>query len=215
MAFSLRTSFIGNLYYRVLRKHLLPWLEKAGATPIQLTLSGVVVAVLVPFGFYLHPAVGLVIMLASGLADSLDGLMARQRNQVSTYGAFLDSSLDRLSDLFFLMGFWILFWDEKGFLGATILFFLCLLSTSMISYVKARAEALGTACDIGILERGVRVLYLAVWALALCLLPGEREWILWTGLGLYTTLTFLTVLQRILHVKKALSDPADTGPQKG
>lgn len=204
MSFSLRSSVLGKWYFQKLQKSLLPWFTERQVTPMQLTLWGAVMAALVPFGFYCHPALGLALILTSGLADSLDGLVARHRKLVSAYGAFLDSSLDRWSDLCFLLGFWVLFWEKTGFLPATALFFMSELFTLMISYVKARSEALGITCNVGLLERGARVLYLVGWALLITVLPQTRPALLWGGLILYTGLSFFTVLQRILHVRKSM-----------
>ena len=204
MAFSLRASYLGRIYDRLLQKHLLPHLEKSRLTPNQMTLVGCGIALLVPLGFFAHPLVGLLLILASGLADSLDGLMARRHRSASRFGAFLDSSLDRLSDFFYLCGFWVLFWNGNHQRLAGLMVFTALLTTVMISYLKARAEALGLACQTGLMERGARVIYLVVWAALIGVMPAHRPLILWLGLFLYLGLTLGTVAQRIRHVRRGL-----------
>lgn len=202
---TLRQYKIVDLYYKLIEKGALPYAQRWSATPDQLTLIGVIIAGLVPLGFWGHPLIGLVLMITSGLIDSLDGLLARRQKQCSRFGAFLDSTLDRLSDFFYLMGFWVRFWPIDRLLFATGLIFMALLFTLLISYVKARAEALGGCCDTGFMERGIRVLYLSVWALVLVLLPSMESITLWWGLGLYCFLTLFTVIQRICMIRRNLN----------
>ena len=204
MVEQLRNTSVGNAFYRVMQHHLLPPIQNSGLTPNQMSFIGVVLALLVPFGFYLHPALGLLLIVASGIADSMDGLLARREAKCSAFGAFLDSSLDRLSDFFYLMGFWTLFWQRPGQTAATLVVFAALLFTLLISYVKARAEALGVDCNVGLMERGVRVIYLIAWALVLTMFSDQRTSLLWGGLVAYGVLTLLTVLQRIRYVGKQL-----------
>lgn len=205
MPFSLRNSTLGSIYCRTLQDKLMPHLCRAGLTPNQLTLLGTAFAVLTPAGFFLHPIVGLVLLSASGIADTLDGLLARDRKQVSRFGAFLDSSLDRISDFFYLSGFWILFWPHGHFLLATTMIFTALVLTLMVSYVKARAEALGTPCQVGLMERSARVVYLLFWTLLLVLFPGHIKKMLWVGLLIYCGLTLATVVQRIFYIRSQMA----------
>jgi CDP-diacylglycerol--glycerol-3-phosphate 3-phosphatidyltransferase len=201
----LRTSPIGNGYYRLLQNRLLPLLNRWGLKPNHLTAAGVVFAALVPPGFYLNPAVGFILMGLSGVADSLDGVMAKNRGSATKEGAFLDSSLDRISDFFYLVGFWVLLLQNGHLMLATALVFAALLLTSMISYVKARAEALGASCKVGFMERGWRTVYLLFWALLVCGLPAHRGVVLWIGLSAYLLLTLQTLAQRIRHIHSQLS----------
>jgi CDP-diacylglycerol--glycerol-3-phosphate 3-phosphatidyltransferase len=198
---SLRRSSIAAYFYRLIERRLLPRLAPLALKPVHYTFLGLLLAVTVPLGFYLHPFIGLLLIGVSGIADTLDGMVARQTNVVSDFGAFLDSSLDRVSDFFYLCGFWILFRDSPYVLSASFLFFLSLLFTVMISYVKARAEGLGADCDRGWMERGWRTVYLIIWAIVICLLPAHRIAVQWVGLVLYLMLTGITVAQRIAHVR--------------
>ena len=202
---TLRRSFLAGPYYRWLDQRILPYVNRLTLSPNEFTLVGVLLAAAVPIGFFLHPVVGLFFMLISGFADTLDGLLARRRNAASVFGAFLDSTLDRISDFFYILGFWILFWNTNRFILASGLIFASSLTTVMISYVKARSEALGGTCGIGWMERGWRTVYLIMWAFLVCVLPPFANLILWAGLDLYFVLTSITLLQRIIYSRKEFS----------
>jgi len=199
---TLRKSFLAEPYYRWLDKRILPHVNQVTLSPNQFTLVGFLLAAAVPIGFFLNPVVGLLFMLISGIADTLDGLLARRRNAASVFGAFLDSTLDRISDFFYLFGFWILLWNANRFILASGLIFASSFATVMISYVKARSEALGGTCSIGLMERGWRTIYLIIWAFLICVLPPFVDMILWVGLAIYFVLTSITVLQRIIYSRK-------------
>ncbi len=207
---SLRNSFLAGHLYRFIEKSVLPKLDPIIESPNQFTILGLVFAVIVPFGFYVHPIFGLVFILLSGLSDVIDGMVARSRGMNSGFGAFLDSSIDRISDFCYLFGFWILFWNSSQLILASSLIFLSLLLTFMISYLKAKAEALESACDKGFMERGIRTVYLLIWVFMICIFPSAFKLICWSGIMLYMGLTFATVLQRIIHIRKQLKgkDPA-------
>jgi len=200
----IRNSFPAKLFYRVLEKLVLPKLKPYFLRPDHFTLLGLILAVMVPFGFYIHPIFGLLFMILSGTADSIDGLMARNNGMNTDFGAFLDSSLDRFSDFFYLFGFWVLFWGHDKIIIAGSLIFLSLLFTTMISYVKSKAEGLSHKCEVGLMERGLRVIYLMIWALLLSIFPAYFNIILWIGLILYCILTLFTVIQRIVFIRSQL-----------
>ena len=204
---ALRNTVIADIYLRLIDKFILPQLTRRSITPNQITICGLILAILVPWGFYLHPVIGFVIMGLSGMTDSLDGLIARNRGMESAFGAFLDSSLDRVSDFFYLTGFWVLFWEQETVIFASIMIFLSFLFTFMISYLKAKAEILSCVCNVGLMERGLRTVYLLVWALALSILPQLLYEILWAGLILYALLTFLTMVQRVVQIRSNLKHP--------
>jgi CDP-diacylglycerol---glycerol-3-phosphate 3-phosphatidyltransferase len=196
----LRHTALARGYYRLLETALLPWLRRRRIAADQMTWIGVLIAVTVPPGFALNPLVGLLLMLLSGSADALDGRLARENHQPSPWGAFLDSSLDRLSDGCYLLGFWLLFWQADRALTGTLLLWPALVTTLLISYVKARAEGLGGDCPVGWMERAARIIYLCGWALSLGLLPAMRETLLVGGAVIYLGLTVTTVFQRLRYV---------------
>ncbi|WP_291322210.1 CDP-alcohol phosphatidyltransferase family protein [Desulfonatronospira sp.] len=203
---SLRDCSLGRLYYRGLEKAVLPWIKNRGITPNRVTFAGLIFAVMVPLGFSAHAFWGLLLIMLAGIADTADGLLARDTGLKSDFGAFLDSTLDRISDTFFLMGFWVLFWlDGRWVLEATILFFLVIISIYLISYVKARAEAAGLDGDTGIMTRPVRVVYLLVWAFLLMVFPGTAEALLWIGLSVFLIACTFTAGQRIVYIRDQFS----------
>lgn len=198
---SLRTSIFGASYLRLIENHLLPHIVKRGISANQVTLWGAALAALVPVAFWFKPSLGLLLIILSGIADSLDGLVARKLKQVSEYGTFLDSSLDRVSDFFYLLGIWSVCWRIPGRGLSTPVLIIALLLTVMISYTKARAEGLGIQCRVGFMDRGLRVVYLIVWCGFIVFVPSQIQITLWAGLIVYCGLTLLTVLQRISHVR--------------
>ncbi len=201
----LRSSKGARLYYNFIDSWLISPVQRFSLGPNSLTYLGMILAALVPLGFCLSPWFGFVLIILSGLADNLDGHLARKMGLQSLYGKFLDSSVDRVSDFFYLIGFMTLFWlsDERGLLFV-FLFFLALLLTFMISYTKAKIESLGQECSTGFMDRFVRVAYFLLWALVLSICPGLEKEILWIGLIVYLILTLTTVSQRILQARRVL-----------
>ncbi|MBW1695384.1 MAG: CDP-alcohol phosphatidyltransferase family protein [Deltaproteobacteria bacterium] len=202
---ALRDTILADYFYRFLDRIRIPGIEHPSVSPNQFTVLGLILAVMAPVGFYIHPVFGLICIVLSGSADAMDGLVAKNQGMHSVFGAFLDSSFDRISDFLYVMGFWVLFWESEQLILATSLIFACCLFAFMISYLKARAESLGGRCNKGLMERGLRTVYLIGWALALCVLPPFFETILWAGLGIFCILTFFTMIQRIVHIRSELS----------
>jgi len=201
----LRDTRIGRSYYRLIGRWLLPLAERTGLTPNQMTLLGLAAAALTPAGFFFHPLAGASLILLSGLADSIDGMLARRTGKPSVHGAFLDSCLDRISDSFYLMGVWILFWPDHHPLAGGLVMAACLTSTFLISYTKARAESLGALLTGGLMERAARIVYLLVWSLIFAAFPSASGWTLWIGALLYLSLTSATAGRRMLAANKKLA----------
>ena len=142
-------------------------------------------------------AAGLV-AAAAAIFDVLDGAVAKARGMTSNFGAFLDSTTDRLADsLYFLPIAWLYAVDpdiparDNEWVAALALATLVL--AFMVSYVKARAEGLGFKCDVGIAERAERSI-LIIAGLILNLIP--------IMLGILAVLSLVTVVQRIAYVYK-------------
>ena len=202
----LRSSRMGRFYLSLMDKSLVAWLQKKELSPNTVTLWGLGVACLVPAGFVLSPWAGFGLMALSGIADSLDGFLARATNRQSPFGSFWDSTLDRAADCAYLLGFLLMFWfSSPARLAAVVSLFVALLITLLISYTKAKIESLGHACRSGVMSRPVRVIFLLVWALLLALLPGMLTEVLWLGLGLYLVLTAATVGQRMREAWRVLA----------
>ncbi|HMB69310.1 MAG TPA: CDP-alcohol phosphatidyltransferase family protein, partial [bacterium] len=103
-------------------------------------------------------ALGGYLLLASGLADVLDGVAARSRGVVSDYGAFLDSTLDRFAEAFVFVG--IAVWFAEPLPVALVM--TAFAGSMLVSYTRARGEGLGIQCKVGILQRAERLLLLGL-----------------------------------------------------
>lgn len=219
---SIRNSQLAILFYRFSDKHVLPLLNRSFQSPDQLSAVGAVLAAGVPLGFLIHPLMGCLMILISALADVLDGQFARSTGQAGEFGAFWDSSLDRIADFFYLTGFWVLFRNDPRFMSASFLTGYAITSTFMISYVKARAESLGKSCHTGLMERGFRTVFMFFWAISLAMLPESTGLLLWSGLIIFCLLTTITVMQRIIEIRSQFpasnlpiaTSPPDTAPKE-
>lgn len=200
----LRNTWMGRSYYLLVDRGLMPIAGRIGLTPNQATVMGLAAAVLAPGGYLLHPLAGAGLVLLSGFADTMDGMLARSRQQASMYGAFLDSCLDRISDGFYLMGIWVLFWPDHHPLAGGVVMGMCVMTTFLISYTKARAESLGAPLVGGLMERAARIVYLLVWSLAVALVPAAKDMVLWTGALIYLFLTGATAGRRMILARPLL-----------
>jgi CDP-diacylglycerol--glycerol-3-phosphate 3-phosphatidyltransferase len=136
---------------------------------------------------------GLTIIL-SGLFDLFDGVVARMSGRVTVFGGFLDSVLDRYSDLFLLLAL-LIHYLRKGNPCLVILTFFVSIGTVLIPYARAKAESIQIPCTIGLMERAERIILLSIGALLNWMEP-----VLW----ILAILTHFTVLHRIYYVWKKL-----------
>jgi CDP-diacylglycerol--glycerol-3-phosphate 3-phosphatidyltransferase len=125
-----------------------------------------------------------------GLCDTLDGELSRRTGTASAVGAFVDSTVDRLSESLVLVGFYWYYRDSWFGLLAVI----ALVFSLMVSYVRARAEGVGRECRVGFFERPIRVLVLLFGAFVL-----GRTWMP-VALGVIAFGSLITVIHRIGHV---------------
>jgi len=176
-------------------------LAKTPITPNTISWFGLVItvgaAVLILAGNLL--AAGFTVLLA-GFFDILDGALARSTNRTTQFGAVLDSTLDRLAEAVLLLGILGLFLltEEQPFLFASLaqgwavlLIFVTLLGSLLVSYIRARAEALGLECQAGLFTRAERVVVLALglWLNQIII-----------ALVVIAVFSFITVSQRLLYV---------------
>lgn len=170
---------------------------RSGLSPNAITLAGLLiqgaVAYLIVDGALL--AAGLV-AVAAGVADLLDGAVAKARSAESPFGALLDSTTDRLSDaLFFIPIAWLYGVDpdvashDEPWVAAVAL--TALVFSFLVSYVKARAESLGFDCNVGFAERFER-LAIMILGLVFGVVP--------VAVVALTLVTFGTFVQRIVYV---------------
>jgi CDP-diacylglycerol--glycerol-3-phosphate 3-phosphatidyltransferase len=122
--------------------------------------------------------------------DALDGAVARATGSESPFGAFLDSTLDRLSDAALILGL-AGYHIQQSALLETWLFLVALVAALMVSYTRARAECLGAGCKVGLLTRLERVLLIALLSVL-----GLTTVLAW-ALAIFSVVTFL---QRVVHV---------------
>ncbi|MDP7416178.1 MAG: CDP-alcohol phosphatidyltransferase family protein [Dehalococcoidales bacterium] len=159
------------------------------------------------FGFLLSAgAVALIItehllaagftVLTAGLCDMLDGALARVTNRTTHFGAILDSVLDRVSEAVVLLGILILY-ARAQFLPGVILAGITLPGSLLVSYVRARAEAAGLECEVGLFTRAERVIILA-----LGLLMNQIDYALVTAVGVIALFSLLTTAQRLFHARR-------------
>lgn len=134
-----------------------------------------------------------VLLAVAGLCDFFDGALARLANCVSAFGAFLDSVVDRYSDLMVLLGV-VLYYEQLADTSGVCLTLVTLVGTIMVSYTKARAQSIGVTCEIGLMERPERLIVLIAGAAFNVLTP---------AIVVLAVLTNLTALQRILHTRRA------------
>ena len=162
--------------------------------PNQLTVLGLCCSAASAAAFALdRQRWGGVLLALAGACDILDGALARASGQVSPFGAFLDSVLDRYSDLLVLAGLVFLFMRVGGAVDV-VATLAALVGTVMVSYTRARAESVGVECKVGLMERGERLLLLIAGALANLLVPAV--WLVAVGAN-------ATALHRILHTWRA------------
>jgi CDP-diacylglycerol--glycerol-3-phosphate 3-phosphatidyltransferase len=170
-------------------------LARTPITPNTLTWFGFLLtigaAVLITQGYLL--AAGVVVLIA-GFFDILDGALARHINQTTRFGALLDSTLDRLSDGIPLLGILVLYTREPSTAGI-LLAGVALLGSLMVSYVRARGEALGMECQEGLFTRPERVV-----VLTLGLLLSQFDYALIVALTIIVAFSFSTVGQRLVHL---------------
>jgi len=142
-----------------------------------------------------HLLIGGFLVLLSGLFDILDGALARLTNQVTRFGALLDSTFDRISDAVLLLGLLLLYLMSGG-TTEMVLIFLALISSFLTSYVRARAEGLGINCPVGLFTRAERVIILALGLL----LNQLYKFSIFIALLIVVVLGFVTVGQRLIYV---------------
>ncbi len=176
-------------------------------TPNAISMTGLVgnliAAVLVTQEQFL--LAGLAFILGS-VMDTLDGRYSRMSGKGTPFGAFLDSSLDRMEEGIVLAAVGAHF-AKQGDELAVAAVVVAVLFSLMVSYTRARAEALGVECKVGLATRAVRVVILAV-GLVFAEGAGIGDFaLLAPAVYVLAGLTVLTTLQRILHVRKELMRP--------
>ena len=179
-------------------------LGRLGVTPNMLTVTGTVLSVtaavtLLPRGHFVAGPLVLLVVLA---ADSFDGILARATGESSVFGAFLDSTMDRLADGAVLgsLAAWAALTMPAGTLRAVtvVAALAAIVLGATVPYVRARAESIGATAKVGIAERTDRLL-VALGATFIVGL-GAPQWLLAGALIYVAIASFITVIQRVRTV---------------
>jgi CDP-diacylglycerol---glycerol-3-phosphate 3-phosphatidyltransferase len=173
-------------------------------TPNTISMTGlalnVLAAVLVWERLYFLGGIAFVV---GSVMDTLDGRYSRMSGKGSPFGAFLDSTLDRIEEGIVLTAVAADF-AREGRSGAAAAVVVAVLASLMVSYTRARAEALGVECKVGIATRAVRVVILSIGLIfARGASLGDFS-LLAPAVYVLAALSVITVAQRILHVKREL-----------
>jgi CDP-diacylglycerol---glycerol-3-phosphate 3-phosphatidyltransferase len=139
------------------------------------------------------------LLIVWGFFDTFDGAVAKARGMVSDFGGLLDSTVDRLGDALVLLAIAWRFTeaagpDERRYRWIAIAALVALVAGFLVSYVRAKAESLGFECKVGIAERAERSIILIVGLVITYVLP--------IAVALLAVLASVTVLQRVLHVRR-------------
>ena len=174
-------------------------------TPNAISVTGLVLCVIAAVLIWQdHWVLGGLAYTVGSICDTLDGRYSRMSGKGSPFGAFLDSTLDRIEEGIVLtaVGAYFAARGMEFAAGATVL---AVLASLMVSYTRARAEALGVECKVGIGSRAVRVVILSIGlAFAKGASLGDFE-LLAASVYVLAVLGVVTTLQRIFHVRAALS----------
>lgn len=184
------------------------FLLRRGVSPNAVTVAGTVGVVIgaLALGARGHLIAGALVVTFFALTDMLDGTMARMRGPAGTFGALLDSSMDRIADAaIFGAVFWYLFGQDNPYNGM-VAAVICLAAGQVVSYVKARAQSLGLNADVGLAERAERLIVVGVGGL----LSGfGLDWGLPAALWVLAVLSAFTVFQRLIHAARSDKVPAE------
>ena len=194
-------------------------LLRLGVSPNTVTLVGTLgvaagALVCFPQGWLLA---GVLVITAFVFSDMIDGYMARTSGQTSAFGAFLDSTLDRIGDAAIFGGLAMYYVGPGDNTWWTALAIYCLTMGAVTSYARARAESLGMQAKVGIAERSDRLVSILVMTgladiLRLLGVGDDVMWLIPITLGLLAVASTITVVQRILVVRQqalGLTPPAE------
>jgi CDP-diacylglycerol---glycerol-3-phosphate 3-phosphatidyltransferase len=165
-------------------------------TPNAISLTGLVLCVVAAVLVWQEMFIpGGIAFIVGSVCDTLDGRYSRMSGKGTPFGAFLDSTLDRIEEGLVLVAVTFVDDDDKLAIAAVVI---AVLASLLVSYTRARAEALGVECKVGIANRGVRVAILAIGLLFADL------GVLAPAVYVLAALGTVTVLQRIFHVRRQL-----------
>jgi len=173
--------------------------------PHVITFSGLLFS-FIAFNFYRQGYffyAGVLVVLA-GACDVLDGKLARETNQISKFGALIDSTIDRYSEILLFLGLAVFFHNKYSYIVYLII--LAITGSFMVSYTRARAEGLGLECKVGLMQRPERMTYLAIGSL-LGSIPKMGVYIVIATIWFVAIFANITVFQRVIHIRNQLKKP--------
>ena len=193
-------------------------LIRAGVRPNTITTFGTGLVLLSALVFGLgHVRLGGLLLLASGIADTLDGQVARAAAMETKFGAFYDSTLDRVGDGATFIGIAVYFMtapDVAWRVPAVIACMVAILASLLVSYARARAEGLGIDCKVGIAQRAERIILLGLVSVLFGAMA--RAQVLEAAVLVLALASVITVVQRFVYVYRVASGaelrPARTEP---
>jgi phosphatidylglycerophosphate synthase len=179
-------------------------LTRTRITPNVLTTGGVTLCALASVAVYFEYRndllffwLGAVLFVVGSILDILDGALARAGGKATPFGAFVDSTTDRLSEAFMLGAIAVVLTRDGSELGVALAA-AAMTGSFLVSYTRARAEALGVRGDVGIGSRAERVVVITAGLVLAPWLPLEL------ALAVLTATAWLTVFQRVIHVRNQL-----------
>jgi len=185
-------------------------LARWGFTADILTILGLVLAVgVVPLILGSHFVWAVLVGVIASVCDAVDGAVARAGTGPTKAGAFLDSTTDRISELL-VSGALVVNFARQEQLWPMVGVLVFMGAAQLVSYTRARAEALGVECKVGLMSRPERLVLLGVGFLLSGWHIGPASVLVWV-VYLLAVLTSLTVLRRMVHVLRKLR-AADDGP---
>ncbi len=188
------TDFLRRTFKKIL-DGIAVFLNRLGVRANMITFAGLIgnliAAILIATG---RMFLGGLIALIVGPLDALDGVLARLRNESCEYGAFIDSVIDRYSEMA-LFGGLLVFYANNGNWLDLLLVFIAAIGSLMVSYTRSRGEALGYQTKIGLLTRAERYIVLV---------PGIMLGYPRVSLWIVAVLANFTALQRILAIRKRM-----------
>ena len=194
-------------YYRVV-KYIVSHSPLTRMNPNSISFTASIIGVIAA-GFFMfgHSATAGLLLLLSGILDTLDGTVARLGERSSKFGATLDSSLDRYVEMFVFMGITYHFKDTPMFFWS----FLAIMGSMMVSYIRARAQSLGVQELVGFMQRFERFVILSLGAILNPWGVGffGSEIVLEVSIIILAVGTNYTAYQRLMIVKKVEGDSSD------
>ena len=187
-------------------------LVRTGVRPNTITTIGTLLVVVSAVAYAVGSVrVGGLFLLLSGVVDTLDGQVARMTGKATTFGAFYDSTLDRVGDGATFIGIgWFLMTTAEPVAWRDLAVLLCMLgvlSSLLVSYARARAEGLGLECKVGIAQRAERILGLGL--LTMVVGAGPQALVLEAVVLVLTLLSTITIVQRFVYVHQVSGAAGD------